>query len=184
MTKRRGFLQSLASVAAAEPLGALACGTFATGAFAAGITPAEAAAPAAAPAPSASVDLARFIALSTLLTGYTSLDGPTGAVYLRSIRANSAQSAALDETYARSGIAGATPPNTLAALTATGIFATPATLAATSTILAAWFSGTFAAANGTTTETWDDAFAWKACTFTKPPATCGGATGYWSKAPA
>jgi len=160
---RSRFLSSVVALAAAEPLAAFASAPV-------------------APAPSS--DLRHFLALSTLLTGYGSLDAATAAVYLRNVRADRALSAALDAVVARSGIASSNPPKTLAALTATGIFASPESLAVTATILAAWFSGLSAGAHGTSTETWDDALAWKACTFTKPPATCGGATGYWAKAPA
>jgi hypothetical protein len=129
-----------------------------------------------------SPDLKRFLGLSTILTGYTSLDPTIGAAYLKNMRANPTLSKAFDDLVKSAGFASNAPPKTLAALTAKGVFATPGSLALTSAILADWFSGVPGGA--TVSETWDDALAWKACTFTKPPATCGGQTGYWAKPPA
>jgi hypothetical protein len=142
----------------------------------AAVAPADAAQSQSAP------DLKRFLALSTILTGYTLLDPATGAAYLKNIRANATLSKAFDDLVKSTGFASNAPPKTLAALTAKGVFATPGPLALTSAILADWFSGV--AGGATVSETWDDALAWKACTFTKPPATCGGQTGYWAKPPA
>jgi hypothetical protein len=136
------------------------------------------------PSPANSRDLADFIALSALLTGFGGLDATAGNTYLANIRADAARSSALDALVARSGIASASPPATVADLRRRGVFSEPGTLATASQILANWFSGTFAGPNGPGTATWSGALAWRACRFTKPPATCGGTMGYWAKPPA
>jgi len=47
-----------------------------------------------------------------------------------------------------------------------------------------WYTGRIARKNGANTTTfevidYDDALVWRACSFTKPPVTCGGHFGYW-----
>lgn len=43
----------------------------------------------------------------------------------------------------------------------------------------AWYSGMV----GSTVITYDEALMWRVCSFTKPPASCGGEFGYWEHAP-
>ncbi|MEO6990114.1 MAG: sugar dehydrogenase complex small subunit [Candidatus Baltobacteraceae bacterium] len=126
-------------------------------------------------------DLAHFMALSAVLTGFGGLDATAGDAYLRNVRADAARSKALDALFEQSGIASQNPPSAIADLRRRGVFAEPASLAAASQILADWFSGTYAGPSGPVTATWSGALAWRACTFTKAPASCGGAMGYWAK---
>lgn len=174
MSSRRRFVAGAAALAAAGlPWG---CARPTPGSP----EPAGSATPNGSPDP----DLTRFLALSSVLTGFDGLDPTVGSLYLAAIRADAARSKALDALVERSGIASAKPPSSPAELARSGIFTDPATLATTSQILADWFSGTYAGPNGPVTATWSQALAWRACRFTKPPATCGGAMGYWAKAPA
>lgn len=53
----------------------------------------------------------------------------------------------------------------------------PAAQALTST----WYTGASAADGGQTVLFYNDALMWRSCAFTKPPATCGGAFGYWEQ---
>ena len=124
------------------------------------------------------------MALSGLLTGFGGLDAVAGGAYLGALRADASRSKALDALLATSGIISDSAPSTLAELARTDVFADPGSLATTSQILADWFSGTYGGSSGPVTATWSGALAWRSCTFTKPPASCGGAMGYWAKAPA
>ena len=179
---RRRFLSVVALLAAAEPLATSARqNLLSAGSPSPPTAGHEFVADTSLPS---SPDLSNFVALSTILTGFTDLERDVAGAYLRSIRADAAQSSALDDLIARSGIASSDPPKTLAQLSAKGVFAAPESLALTSLILAHWFSGTYSQDRGVVTQTWDTALAWRACTFTKPPATCGGQIGYWAKAPA
>jgi|HubBroStandDraft_6_1064221.scaffolds.fasta_scaffold221804_2 hypothetical protein len=174
MATRRTFLATAAAAASAGALAACARG--------ANAPQGSAASPAASA--TASPDLDHFMTLSALLTGYTTLDATAGATYLQNLRSDPQLSPGIDDLFMRSGLSSDGAPKSLAELTARGVFNNPAALALYSRILADWYSGTYDAASGTVTQTWTGALAWKACTFTKPPATCGGPTGYWAKPPA
>jgi hypothetical protein len=174
MATRRTFLATAAAAASAGALAACARG--------ANAPQGSAASPAASA--TASPDLDQFMTLSALLTGYTTLDATAGATYLQNLRSDPQLSPGIDDLFMRSGLSSDGAPKSLAELTARGVFNNPAALALYSRILADWYSGTYDAASGTVTQTWTGALAWKACTFTKPPATCGGPTGYWAKPPA
>lgn len=174
MASRRTFLVTAAAAASAGALGACARG--------ANAPQGGPASPAAST--TSSPDLDHFMTLSALLTGYAALDQAAGAAYLQNLRGDPQLSPGVDDLFMRSGVTSDGAPKTLAELTARGVFNNPAALALYSRILADWYSGTYDAASGTVTQTWTGALAWKACTFTKPPATCGGPTGYWAKAPA
>jgi hypothetical protein len=52
-------------------------------------------------------------------------------------------------------------------------------------VIEAWYSGLIQDAGGTTTTAaWLPALGWKALAYTAAPGYCGGATGFWSDAPA
>jgi len=166
MPNRRRFLAGMAVVVAADSLwGCASSGPSA-----------QATAP-------ASPDLDHFMSLSKLLSGYGDLDSSIGSTYLTSQRKDAARSADLDALFERSGIASSSPPSSLGDLAQRGVFSDPSSLEAASALLANWFSGSYSASGGAATATWNDALAWKACRFTKPPGMCGGQTGYWAKPP-
>ncbi len=50
-------------------------------------------------------------------------------------------------------------------------------------IVAAWYSGTYDTPTGPAVAGFTDALLWHALDFTKPPAVCGGETGYWADPP-
>jgi Membrane bound FAD containing D-sorbitol dehydrogenase len=50
-------------------------------------------------------------------------------------------------------------------------------------IVAAWYSGAYHTAAGLAEFNLPDALVWDVLTFTKPPALCGGPTGYWADPP-
>jgi hypothetical protein len=125
-------------------------------ALAAGLLPA---APAQA---QTSLDLDRFLALSSRLTG-----APLDA--LDRDAAGSLLSAFLSAGRARD----------LAALAAD-----PAGDPAFVTdLVAAWYSGLYESKAGTAVATYNGALVWRALDFTKPLGNCGGETGYWSQPP-
>ncbi|WP_448203551.1 sugar dehydrogenase complex small subunit [Azospirillum sp. sgz302134] len=55
-------------------------------------------------------------------------------------------------------------------------------LPAAQALTATWYTGASAADGGQTVLFYNDALMWRACAFTKPPATCGGFFGYWEQA--
>lgn len=55
-------------------------------------------------------------------------------------------------------------------------------LPAAQAVAATWYTGASAADGGQTVLFYNDALMWRSCTFTKPPATCGGPFGYWAQA--
>jgi Membrane bound FAD containing D-sorbitol dehydrogenase len=50
-------------------------------------------------------------------------------------------------------------------------------------VVTAWYTGLYETGKGQAVATVDEALIWDALTFTKPIATCGGATGYWAFPP-
>ena len=50
-------------------------------------------------------------------------------------------------------------------------------------VVAAWYTGMYETGKGRAVATADRALMWNVLTFTKPIATCGGATGYWAFPP-
>jgi hypothetical protein len=50
-------------------------------------------------------------------------------------------------------------------------------------IVAAWYSGVCATAEGEILVTFTDALVWNALDFSKPFGSCGGETGYWAAPP-
>jgi hypothetical protein len=50
-------------------------------------------------------------------------------------------------------------------------------------VVAAWYSGIYDTGKGKAVATADQALMWNGLTFTKPPAVCGGNTGYWANPP-
>lgn len=50
-------------------------------------------------------------------------------------------------------------------------------------IVAAWYSGIYETGKGRAVASPERALLWTVLTFTKPPAFCGGETGYWANPP-
>jgi len=130
-----------------------------------------------------SSELAPFMALSAILTGYSDLDPTIGSVYLNGIRSDTQRAEALNSLYAGAGFASGSPSSSLADLERRGVFTDPASLSIATQILGEWYSGIYQTTGGPTTATWTQALAWRACSYTKPPSLCT-VPGSWSKAPA
>jgi len=143
------------------------------------------------PNPQASVGLtaaseagavATFLALSALLTGVPALDPGLGSLYLAYLQATSASD--LIALYEQAGFTSATPPATLQAIEAAGIFADEAMQQLADQIIALWYTGKYQDAQGNDiVVTFVDALAWKILDFTKPPTICG-SPGFWAFQPA
>jgi len=59
---------------------------------------------------------------------------------------------------------------------------TPSLLAKARKLARVWYTGQIERADGRIDVIdYDDALVWRACAWTKPPATCGGPFGYWQK---
>jgi len=59
---------------------------------------------------------------------------------------------------------------------------TPSQLAMARKLARVWYTGQIERADGRIDVIdYDDALVWRACAWTKPPATCGGTFGYWQK---
>lgn len=50
-------------------------------------------------------------------------------------------------------------------------------------VLAAWYSGLSPVPGATEVTGYNEALVWDALSYTKPPGSCGGETGYWSSLP-
>lgn len=127
--------------------------------LAAAIAAAEVAGFPAALFAAAPVTLDQFMALSAKLTEAADLDPTIGEKYLGGFLA-SGQSEGLAKLVAGGNV------RELAAA-----------------IVAAWYSGVYDSGKGQAVAGFEQALLWRAMSFTKPFADCGGETGYWSKPP-
>ncbi|WP_437971153.1 sugar dehydrogenase complex small subunit [Sorangium sp. So ce260] len=132
----------------------------------------------------AAAPLDRFLALSTLLTGVHDLVRDHGQIYLDCLLADRAQAAALEDLYARAGLAGDAPARTLDDLTAQGVFADRRLRALADEILLFWYTGEYDAAGGRALATYEGSLAWRSLPHATAPGTCGGAMGFWREPPA
>jgi Membrane bound FAD containing D-sorbitol dehydrogenase len=108
----------------------------------------------------AKVTVAQFIALSEWLTGTSELDAGVAKTLLGGFLAtgNGPALAQLANKQSANGpVANA--------------------------VVAAWYTGMYETGKGRAVATADRALMWNVLTFTKPIATCGGATGYWAFPP-
>ncbi|XYH95416.1 sugar dehydrogenase complex small subunit [Sorangium sp. So ce1128] len=132
----------------------------------------------------AATPLGRFLALSTLLTGYGDLSRAHGQLYLDSLLAHPEQAAALEDLHARAGTLGDAPAYTLDDLTARGVFADLRLRALADEILLLWYTGEYNAAGGRALATDEGSLVWRALSYARAPGTCGGAPGFWGEPPA
>jgi hypothetical protein len=179
--RRRRFLAATLSVAVAAALGG--CREARSTRLLAPTGQAPSPTPVAgSPAPAQSPELQRFLALSTLLTGYDQLDEDAGQRYLAALQTPPPGGMPLDQLYQATGVGSSAPPASYAALAATGALDQPAAKATAQAIAAYWYTGQVAA-TGETVVTYRDALGWEALTFTRAPGMCGGAFGFWSNTP-
>jgi hypothetical protein len=120
-------------------------------------------------------ELAQFLALSSILTGFEELNPTLGRVYLESLQ--SGQHA--DALAALYRVAGAT---SIEALERAGVFADEQTRATADTIAEYWYTGVYTKDGEQTVATYVDALVWRAI-YTKPNTICGPYTGFWQEPP-
>jgi hypothetical protein len=127
--------------------------------------------------------LAEFLALSAVLTGMNSLNSTLGRVYLQSLQASTKFEITVNELLEEAGFRSASPPTTIDALEATGIFETELTRALAAKILEYWYTGIYENAEGEqVVATYVDALTWVAISYTKPTTICG-SPGFWAEPP-
>lgn len=126
--------------------------------------------------------LQSFLTLSALLTGVANLNPALGQLYLQSLQASDEFALTVAELCAQAGVSATTPPDSIAALEATGIFAQEASRTLADKITELWYTGVYTNAAGEErVATYADALAWQSLTFTKPMTICGYPR-FWSEA--
>lgn len=145
-------------------------------------TPSAPASPAAPASPSAE-DMARFLAVSSVLTGFSrdSLDPTVAAKYLDSLRRHHSFASGVQQMYLDLGLAQKTPPPDLdARLVALLRRRSERRLA--DRILEHWYSGLYDTADGTARAAYAQALGWQSVRWTFAPGQCHG-YGDWARAP-
>ncbi|MCB9160371.1 MAG: hypothetical protein H6644_11010 [Caldilineaceae bacterium] len=126
--------------------------------------------------------LAAFLALSSLLTGVDRLSPELGRLYLQSLDADAATGATVTRLLDAAGMRSETPPATLDALTATGIFDQEPLNRLAKQVAKLWYTGIYTNDAGEEiVATYVDALAWRTLRFTKPRTICG-YPGFWAEA--
>jgi hypothetical protein len=93
--------------------------------------------------------------------------------------------ASLEDLLRKAGYISNDPPQTLDEIESRGVFDDPTYAATANSVIEAWYSGfTYDGGGAATTVAWLPALGWKALAYTAAPGFCGGATGFWNKAPA
>ncbi len=139
--------------------------------------------PPTTPAPAQATPLlTEFLALSALLTGVANLSPTLGQTYLQSVQGRDDADFTIAQLIEQAGFGGATPPNSFAALDATGLFAQEPARKLADKITEMWYTGVYTNEQGEeAVATYVDALAWQTLTFTKPMTICG-YPGFWSEA--
>ena len=133
-----------------------------------------------------SLDLAQFMKISRVLTGFKDLDDDaTGETYLSALNARPEHVAALHSLWRRGGF-GTDPSVTIGDLEASGLFADKVMREIADTVIEYWYSGTYVAADGKQrVATYIDALAWRTLGYrVEGPSTCSGDFGSWKEPPA
>jgi hypothetical protein len=126
--------------------------------------------------------LTEFLALSALLTGVPNLSPTLGQSYLQSVQGSDESGFTIAQLIAQAGFGGATPPDSLAVLEATGLFAQKPARQLADRITEMWYTGVYINDQGEeAVATYADALAWQTLAFTKPMTICG-YPGFWSEA--
>lgn len=114
----------------------------------------------------ASVSLAEFLRLSTRLTGVDNLDLSLGKRYLDGLIATGQGMRLSELMHVGEPTHGSQALPTLARR-----------------IVAEWYSGIYETGEGPAVATFEHALLWRALSYTKPLADCGGEMGYWATPP-
>ena len=141
--------------------------------------------PSPVPQPTLAVEdipLARFMALSALLTGYEPLNPVLAQVYFTSLQGQELPIAP-EEMFALAGLDGEQAPTTLEELEQGGFFDNEAANEVANTILTYWYTGIYdTGPEEQAVATYVDSLTWRAIAYTKPLTICG-APGFWAEAP-
>jgi hypothetical protein len=127
--------------------------------------------------------IARFMALSALLTGAHDLSRSHAQLYLDALLAAPERASVLDDLYTKAGYGSGAPPRTLEELTARGVFNDKRLRTLADDITIWWYTGIYEGAAGPSVATYTESLAWKSLTYTNAPSTCGGTMGFWAEAP-
>lgn len=133
-----------------------------------------------------SLDLAQFMQISRVLTGFKNLDDDaTGETYLGALNARPEHAAALHSLWRRGGFS-ADRSVTIRDLEASGLFADRMMREIADTVIEYWYSGTYVAADGEQrVATFIEALAWRSLGYRDEGlSTCSGDFGSWSEPPA
>jgi hypothetical protein len=128
-------------------------------------------------------ELARFLALSALLTGVDQLDPVIGSIYLQSLRTSSAFIVTVTELLEQAQAGLSALPTTMEELESSGIFENESTRQLADKITEYWYTGIYDTAQGEqVVATFVDSLAWRTLIFTKPPSLCGSYS-FWTEPP-
>lgn len=130
------------------------------------------------------LELASFLALSSLLTGIDDLNPQIGAVYLESLEGSDQFALSLADLHAQMGFGEASAPPSLEEAAGRGVFDAEASRTLADKVIEYWYSGVYETADGgQAVATFADALVWRAVGYTKPLTLCG-APGFWALVPA
>jgi hypothetical protein len=105
-----------------------------------------------------------------------------GRIYLQSLQASDEFAVSVSDLYEQAGFGTDTPPTTITALEAAGMFSQETTRPLADSIIELWYTGIYTNEEGEeTVATFVDALAWQTLAFTKPMTICG-YPGFWSEA--
>jgi hypothetical protein len=116
--------------------------------------------------PETSVTVADFLRLSTGLTGVNNLDPSVGKRFLDGLIATGQGMSLAELVHADGPTHGSQALQTLARR-----------------IVAEWYSGIYETGQGPAVATFEHALLWRALSYTKPLAYCGGEMGHWATPP-
>ena len=121
-----------------------------------------------------SLSTQQFTALSSALTGVSSLD-PSDVAAIQAAFSTPARRADLAKL---AQIVASKPASDLPQAVQAARLESLA-----NDLVAAWYSGVVTTASGARVVLYVDALVWSAMTFSKPMGVCGGPTGYWANPP-
>lgn len=133
--------------------------------------------------PPGGLSVTEFLALSALLTGFNNLNPTIGAVYLNQLQGQATSGVTVADLYQRAGFRSPAPPQTLDAMTQTGIFDDEKTRDLADQIIEMWYSGVIQQGEEAQVVTFVDSLAWRAVSYTKPQTICGPYPGFWADRP-
>jgi hypothetical protein len=133
----------------------------------------------------ADVDLAEFLALSAVLTGFPRerLSPELGRIYLRSLQERPDPEVRLTDLYEQGGFRSSAPPESLEQLAETGLLDQEPRRTLADTVVEYWYTGVYDAGGEAAVATYTEALAWQALTWTVAPSNCQGAMGFWGEPP-